>query len=715
MPTSTRLLLVAAPLAVALAAALLTLSVHAADKPAASAPVKPALTVTVTQPQPASVPVKIAANGNITAWQEASVGTEANGLRLAEVRVNVGDVVKRGQVLATFAADTMAAELAQTRAAVAEAEATLAEAAANAQRARELQTTGALSAQQINQYLTAERTAQARLEAQRAAAKTQQLRLAQTQVLAPDNGIISARSATVGAVLPAGQELFRLIRGGRLEWRAEVPAADLAQLKAGLPASVTPAGGTPIVGKLRMVAPTVDPATRNGIVYVDLPQPGAARAGMFARGEFEIGNAQRPDAAAERRGAARRLQLRAARRPRLQGGADQGEHRPPLGRPHRDHRRPGQERPRGRRRRRLPRRRRHRARRRRRRRRRRRPRPSKEPAMAINVSSWSIRNPTPSILLFVMLTLAGLMGFRAMKVQNFPDIDLPTVTVTASLPGASPAQLETEVARKIENSLATVQGLKHIYATVQDGTATLTAEFRLEKPTQEAVDDVRDAVSRVRSDLPADLRDPVIKKVDLAGTPILTYTVASQQMDDEALSWFVDNQVTKAMLTVRGVGAVSRVGGVTREVRVELDPARLLALNATAADISRQLRQVQQEASGGRADLGGAEQSVRTIATVQSAAGAGGAGSGAVRRPAHPPRPGRQGARHRGRAALGGAARRQAGGRLRDRALARRQRDRRHARRARHAATGSRPSTRTSASPRPSTSSTRWRRTSTAR
>ena len=239
--------------------------------------------------------------------------------------------------------------------------------------------------------------------------------------------------------------------------------------------------------------------------------------------------------------------------------------------------------------------------------------------MAINVSAWSIRNPTPAILLFVMLTLAGLIGFRAMKIQNFPDIDLPMVTVVAALPGASPGQLETEVARKVENSLATIQGLKHIYTSLTDGTVTITAEFRLEKPTQEAVDDVRDAVSRVRSDLPADLRDPVIKKVDLAGTPILTYTVASQKMDDEALSWFVDNQVTKAMLAVRGVGAVSRVGGVSREVRVELDPARLLALHATAADISRQLRQVQQEASGGRADLGGAEQSVRTIATVQSA------------------------------------------------------------------------------------------------
>ena len=239
---------------------------------------------------------------------------------------------------------------------------------------------------------------------------------------------------------------------------------------------------------------------------------------------------------------------------------------------------------------------------------------------AMNVSSWSIRNPIPGVLLFIMLTLIGLMSFRAMKIQNFPDIDLPTVTVTASLPGASPAQLETEVARKLENSIATLQGIKHIYTTVQDGSSITTVEFRLEKPTQEAVDDVRDAVSRVRSDLPTDLRDPIVSKVELSGSPILTYTVASSRMDDEALSWFVDDQVTRSLLSVRGVGAVSRVGGVTREVRVELDPARLQALNATAADISRQLRQTQREGSGGRTDLGGAEQSVRTIATVQSAA-----------------------------------------------------------------------------------------------
>ena len=192
---------------VALAAA--TLSVHAADDKKPAAP-KAALTVNVVRPQPATLTRTISANGNIAAWQEASIGTEANGLRLAEVRVNVGDVVKRGQVLATFAPDTVQADVAQTRAAVAEAEATLAEAAANAQRARDLQPTGALSAQQVAQYLTAERTAQARLESQRALANMQQLRLKQTQVLAPDSGVISARTATVGSVVPQGTELFRL-------------------------------------------------------------------------------------------------------------------------------------------------------------------------------------------------------------------------------------------------------------------------------------------------------------------------------------------------------------------------------------------------------------------------------------------------------------------------------------------------------------------------
>jgi HlyD family secretion protein len=277
-----------------LVAALLGLVAHAADdKPIAA--MKPALTVTVTQAQSAEVPFRITANGNITAWQEASIGTEANGLRLASVVVNVGDVVKRGQVLATFAPNTLQAEVAQTKAAVAEAQATLADARANAQRARSLKTTGALSESAINQYLTAEQTAKARLEAQRAMAQMQQLRLQQTQVLAPDAGVISARSATVGAVLPAGQELFRMIRQGRLEWRAEVSASEMALLQPGMPVVVKTGSNSTINGTVRMVAPTIDPQTRNGLVYVNLPKGPAAeaagvRAGMFASGEFELGS-----------------------------------------------------------------------------------------------------------------------------------------------------------------------------------------------------------------------------------------------------------------------------------------------------------------------------------------------------------------------------------------------------------------------------------------
>lgn len=281
-------------------AALYGLGVRAADEPKkdakdgkAAAPTKAALTVTVTQAQASRLPMKISANGNIAAWQEASVGTEANGLRLAEVRANVGDVVKKGQVLAVFASDTVQADLLQARAAVAEAEAMLGEAAANAQRARELGPAGALSGQQINNYLTAERTAQARLEASKASYKVAQIRVAQAQVVAPDNGIISARSATVGAVLPAGQELFRLIRQGRLEWRAEVSSAELSRLKPGMPASVVAANtAAPVTGKVRMVAPTVDAQTRNGLVYVDLGVSPDVKAGMYARGEFDLGQSE---------------------------------------------------------------------------------------------------------------------------------------------------------------------------------------------------------------------------------------------------------------------------------------------------------------------------------------------------------------------------------------------------------------------------------------
>ena len=264
----------------------------AADDKAADAP-KAALTVTTTTAQPAKLPIQLAANGNVTAWQEASIGSESNGLRLTEVRVNVGDAVRAGQVLAVFSADAINADVAQARAAVLETQANAGEATANAARARTLETTGALSAQQISQYLTAEQTANARIASAMAALATQQWRLKYTQVVAPDSGVISARTATVGSVVGAGAELFRMIRQGRREWRAEVTAAELGHIKVGTRALVKAANGSQLTGRVRMIAPTVDPQTRSALVYVDLPlatgQDAPFKAGMFATGEFELG------------------------------------------------------------------------------------------------------------------------------------------------------------------------------------------------------------------------------------------------------------------------------------------------------------------------------------------------------------------------------------------------------------------------------------------
>jgi RND family efflux transporter MFP subunit len=264
----------------------------AAEEKKASGP-KPALTVTTARPRQAYLPIKLSANGNITAWQEASIGSESSGLRLADVRANVGDSVRAGQVLAVFAAEAVQADVAQARASLMEAEANAADASGNAARARTLQATGALSASQINQYLTAEQTTKAKVEAAKAMLAAQQVRLKNARVVAPDGGIISARMATVGAVSGPGVELFRMIRQGRLEWRAEVTSAELGRLTQGSTALVTAANGTELKGRVRMIAPTVDPQTRSALVYVDLPassaQDAPAKAGMFAKGEFDLG------------------------------------------------------------------------------------------------------------------------------------------------------------------------------------------------------------------------------------------------------------------------------------------------------------------------------------------------------------------------------------------------------------------------------------------
>jgi RND family efflux transporter MFP subunit len=267
-------------------------SSRAADDRKAAAP-RPALTVTTAKPEQARLPLGLTANGNVAAWQEAVIGSESNGLRLMEVKVNVGDVVRKGEVLAAFDAAPVEADVAQAKAAVQEAEANAAAARADAKRARALQSSGALSEQQITQYITAERTAAARVASAKATLAQQQLRLKYTQVVAPDAGLISARSATVGAVAGVGTEMFRMIRQGRLEWRAEVTAAELPRIRPGQKAVVQTAGGKDVQGRVRTVAPTVDAQSRVALVYVDLPPALSAnaplKAGMFASGQFALG------------------------------------------------------------------------------------------------------------------------------------------------------------------------------------------------------------------------------------------------------------------------------------------------------------------------------------------------------------------------------------------------------------------------------------------
>ena len=239
--------------------------------------------------------------------------------------------------------------------------------------------------------------------------------------------------------------------------------------------------------------------------------------------------------------------------------------------------------------------------------------------MSLNVSAYSIRNPLVAILLFVLLTLGGIYGFMQMKVQQFPDIDLPAVVVTVTLPGAAPSQLENDIAKKVENKLTSIEGVKHIRTTLQTGAATMVTEFVLEKDIQEAVDDVRSAVGEVRGDLPAAANDPIITKVSTSGFPVVTYSVASENMNVEDLSWFVDDTVTKRLSDIPGVSTVSRIGGLQREITVAADPITLSGLKLSITQLSNQITGIQQDSSGGEAEVGKTTQTIRVLGAVERA------------------------------------------------------------------------------------------------
>ena len=236
----------------------------------------------------------------------------------------------------------------------------------------------------------------------------------------------------------------------------------------------------------------------------------------------------------------------------------------------------------------------------------------------MNFSSWSIRNPVPPILLFALLTACGLWAFNRLDVQNFPDMDLPTIKISASLDGAAAAQLETEVARKIEDELTGLTQLDSVATTITDGSVSISVAFKVGKNTQVALDEVKSAVDQAQGNLPEDMNAPIVSKLSLNAAPLITYVVRSAKLDDVELSWFIDNNMSRALMAVEGVGEVGRLGGVDREVRVELNANLLDGLGLTASDINGQLKAVQSDLSGGKGRIGGESQSVRTLAAAGS-------------------------------------------------------------------------------------------------
>jgi hydrophobe/amphiphile efflux-1 (HAE1) family protein len=236
----------------------------------------------------------------------------------------------------------------------------------------------------------------------------------------------------------------------------------------------------------------------------------------------------------------------------------------------------------------------------------------------MNVSAWSIRNPVPALLVFIVLTAAGLIGLHKLPIQNFPDFDVPTISVTASLEGAAPSQLETEVARKIEDKLATLGHVEHITTTITDGAVAINVSFEVDTDPEEDLSAVRNAVDSARADLPSNMAAPVIAKVTRSGESLVVYTVQAPHLSEADLSWFVDNDLAKALRGVKGVGAFTRLGGVEREVQVRLDAAALAGMGLSPIDVSTQIAAVQTDASGGRGKVGAANQSVRTLGRLET-------------------------------------------------------------------------------------------------
>ncbi|MFL5002981.1 MAG: efflux RND transporter permease subunit, partial [Xanthobacteraceae bacterium] len=241
--------------------------------------------------------------------------------------------------------------------------------------------------------------------------------------------------------------------------------------------------------------------------------------------------------------------------------------------------------------------------------------------MAVNVSAWSIRQPLPAIVMALVIMFLGWVSFQKLAITRLPNVDIPVISVTITQFGAAPAELESQVTKQVEDAVSGVGGVRHITSAITDGVSSTTIAFRLETDTDRALNDVKDAVTRVRGNLPSGINEPLIQRIDVVGLPILTYAAIAAGKTPEQLSYFVDDVVKRALQGVRGVGRVERIGGVDREIRVGLDPDRLQAVGLTALDISRRLRGTVVDLAGGRTEIGGRDQSIRTLAGAKTLGG----------------------------------------------------------------------------------------------
>ena len=282
-----------------------------------------------------------------------------------------------------------------------------------------------------------------------------------------------------------------------------------------------------------------------------------------------------------------------------------------------------------------------------------------------NISAWAIRQPVPSLVLFMVLIALGYVSFGQLPVTRFPNIDVPIVQVRVYQSGAAPSELEVQVTKKIEDAIAGVNGVKHQTSAVTEGSSVTTIEFRLEVNQDRALNDVKDAISRIRAELPRTIDEPIVTRIEIEGLPIVTYSARAPGMTPEELSWFVDDTVVRALQGVKAVSQIERFGGVDREIRIALDPDRLLAFGITAGDVNRQLRATNVDLAGGRGEIGGREQAIRTLGRQAIGGGPRGHHDRAAARPQGAARPAGLRDRRHGRAAHLRGAQRQPGGGVR--------------------------------------------------